>query len=92
MISPKEEGGTIWEKDSHTDADNNDDECDEGGGGGVHSRPASGANRCGRMVGHYRPQSPNIGHYLKISTETNAVKFSTVIKTFWGQNGKVQCR
>ena len=73
-------------EDTHTHADNNDDECDEGGGGGggggVHSRPASGANRCGRMVGHYRPQSPNIGHYLKISTEPDAVKFSTVIKTF----------
>ena len=54
----------------HDYHDDNEDECDiEGVGGGVHSRPACRANRCGWMVAHYRPQSPNIDHYFKIGAQ-----------------------
>ena len=58
------------EQNYHDYHDDNEDECDiEAGVGGVHSRPACRANRCGWMVAHYRPQSPNIDHYFKIGAQ-----------------------
>ena len=59
------DGNTDGDYCQDADSEDNDDECDVEQVVFIAGR----ANRCGWMVAHYRPQSPNIDHYLKIGAQ-----------------------